>query len=334
MEKILSISVAAYNVEQYIEQLLDSIIAANVNDKVEVLVVNDGGTDRTLEIAKEYEKKYPGTVIPVDKPNGGHGSTINKGIELATGKYFRALDGDDWLESEALTELIGILEKTDVDIVISNYSDKYEDGREIYWPMKNLEHGKVYQFDEIVDSIEWITYHYLIYKTSILKEHNIRLTEHCFYVDYEFCLYPIIYVQDCLYLDTPLYCYRRGLDEQSVSSKGRKKHCDNSETVAKNLLAFLNQHQDDLTPAKKKYVERVTCSQCHKHYNTIMLFDASEEKKNEILEYDRYVKEQSPVVYNMIGDLSSTIRFIRRHKGKFYSAVIAYRKKKYKEMYQ
>ena len=333
MEKILTISVAAYNVEQYIEQLLDSVVNAGVNDKIEVLVVNDGGTDHTLEIAQRYADRYPGTVIPVDKENGGHGSTINKGIELATGRYFRALDGDDWLETEALTELIGILEKIDVDIVISNYSDKYEDGREIFWPMKQLKDGQVYQFDEIVDSIEWITYHYLIYKTSILKEHQIRLTEHCFYVDYEFCLYPIIYVKDCLYLDTPLYCYRRGLDEQSVSSKGRKKHVDNSETVAKNLLAFLNSHQDDLSPEKKKYVERVTCSQCHKHYNTIMLFDASEEMKQQWLEHDKYVKETSPVVYKMIGDLSSTIRFLRKHQGRFYSAVISYRKRKYKEYY-
>lgn len=333
MSKILSISVAAYNVEKYIEKLLDSIVDAGVNDKVEVLVVNDGGTDRTLEIAREYEKKYPGTVIPVDKENGGHGSTINKGIELAAGKYFRALDGDDWLESEALHDLVERLEQTDVDIVISNYSDKYEDGREIYWPMKNLEDGRIYHFDDIVDSIEWITYHYLIYRTDILKDHNIRLTEKCFYVDYEFCLYPIIYVDTCLYLDTPLYCYRRGLDEQSVSSKGRKKHCDNSETVAKNLLRFLNEKGPGLTPAKLKYVERVTCSQCEKHYNTIMLFDASVEKKQEWLDYDSYVKTNSSVVYDMLGSHSATIRFLRKHRCGFYSAVIAYRKIKYKEYY-
>ena len=333
MDKILTISVAAYNVEKYIEKLLDSIIAADVNDRIEVFVINDGGTDRTLEIAREYAARFPGTVIPVDKENGGHGSTINKGIELATGKYFRALDGDDWLESEALRELVGVLENCNTDIIISNYSDKYEDGREIFWPMSALEHRKEYLLDDIVDSIEWITYHYLIYKTEVLQKNKICLTEHCFYVDYEYCLYPMLYVRDCLYLNTPLYCYRRGLDEQSVSSNGRKKHIDDSETVAKNLLAFLEQHRNELSPVRKKYVNRIVSSQCFKHYVTIMLFDASKERRDQLLEYDKYVKAHNTDIYEMIGKESSMIRFIRKHNGRLYPAVIAYRKLRYKNLY-
>ena len=97
MEKLLTISVAAYNVEAYLDQLMASVIASGVLDAIEVLIVSDGSTDRTAEIARGYEAQYPASVRLIEKPNGGHGSTINRGIREAKGKFFRALDGDDWV---------------------------------------------------------------------------------------------------------------------------------------------------------------------------------------------------------------------------------------------
>lgn len=75
-------------------------------DCLEVLIIVDGGNDKTLEIAKEYESKYPNTFKAVYKENGGYGSTINKGIELATGKYFKQLDGDDWFDTNNLEKYV------------------------------------------------------------------------------------------------------------------------------------------------------------------------------------------------------------------------------------
>ena len=95
MSKVLTVSIAAYNMESYIRQTLNSLIVPEILEKIEVLVVDDGGTDGTLAIAKEYETKYPITFHAIHKENGGYGSVINKSIELATGKYFKQLDGDD-----------------------------------------------------------------------------------------------------------------------------------------------------------------------------------------------------------------------------------------------
>ena len=81
MEKILTFSIAAYNVEKYLDKLLKTIICVPNNEMVEVLVVNDGSKDNTAQIAKEYEKNYAGVVRLIDKENGGHGSTINRGIK-------------------------------------------------------------------------------------------------------------------------------------------------------------------------------------------------------------------------------------------------------------
>ena len=95
MTKLLTVSIAAYNMEKYIRQALDSLLSCRHAQSIEIFVIDDGGTDHTLEIAKEYAWKHPGTVIPVHKENGGYGSTINYSIEHATGKYFKQLDGDD-----------------------------------------------------------------------------------------------------------------------------------------------------------------------------------------------------------------------------------------------
>ena len=116
MEKILTVSIAAYNVQNYIKKTLDSLLVGKIDD-LEILVEDDGGTDNTINIVKEYEKKYPNVVKLIHKENGGYGSTINKSIEIASGRYFKQLDGDDWYDSENFTDFLNILRKIDVDAI-------------------------------------------------------------------------------------------------------------------------------------------------------------------------------------------------------------------------
>ena len=79
MEKILTITVPAYNVERFLDQTLASFADERVLDLLEVLIVDDGSKDHTAEITKRYEEKYPQTFRLISKENGGHGSTINRG---------------------------------------------------------------------------------------------------------------------------------------------------------------------------------------------------------------------------------------------------------------
>lgn len=76
-EKVATISIAAYNMEKHIRKTLDSLLDERVIDDLEVLVVDDGGTDRTLEIANEYAATYPNSIFPIHKENGGYGSVLN-----------------------------------------------------------------------------------------------------------------------------------------------------------------------------------------------------------------------------------------------------------------
>ena len=83
MDKLLTISVAAYNVSQYIEKALDSIVIPEKMEMLEVFIVNDGSRDNINEIVKPYIERWPGTFILVNKENEGYGSTINWSVAHA-----------------------------------------------------------------------------------------------------------------------------------------------------------------------------------------------------------------------------------------------------------
>ena len=119
--KILTVSVAAYNVEKYLGTAIDSLTGCKKADGMEILIINDGSNDGTEKIAAAYEEKFPGLLRLVNKENGGWGSTVNTGIRLARGKYFRQLDADDFYRSENLEEYIRFLKKEEADLVISPF---------------------------------------------------------------------------------------------------------------------------------------------------------------------------------------------------------------------
>ena len=89
VEKTLSISIAAYNVEEFLKNTLDSLVAPEIMDDIEVLIIDDGSKDNTAAIGKEFVDKYPNSFKVISKPNGGYGSTINAAIDAATGQYFK-----------------------------------------------------------------------------------------------------------------------------------------------------------------------------------------------------------------------------------------------------
>ena len=102
MNKVLTITVPSYNVEKFLENTLDSFLDERILEDLEVLIVDDGSKDRTAEIGKQYEERYPDTFRVISKENGGHGSTINRGIKEARGTYFKVVDGDDWVDRKSV----------------------------------------------------------------------------------------------------------------------------------------------------------------------------------------------------------------------------------------
>ena len=102
--KYITFTVPSYNSESYMRRCIESLLAGG--EDVEILIIDDGSTDKTGAIADEYEMLYPSIVKAVHKPNGGHGSGVNKGLELARGLYFKVVDSDDWLDKAAYMKLL------------------------------------------------------------------------------------------------------------------------------------------------------------------------------------------------------------------------------------
>jgi glycosyltransferase involved in cell wall biosynthesis len=222
--KLLSIIVPAYKSEDYLCRCLDAVVQGG--DEVEVIVVDDGSTDRTAEIAAEYCRRYPGIVRLKQKENGGHGSAINCGLELASGTFFKVVDSDDWLDVPSLREILSKLrgpELDSVDLVIANYVYEYfYTGKNYTVRYKNVfPQDRVIAWEDMrrcrIDQL--ILMHAMIYRTSLLRRCGLKLPEHTFYVDNLVAYLPLPYVRNLIYFNYDLYRYFIGRSDQSVNSQ-------------------------------------------------------------------------------------------------------------------
>ena len=200
---MLSVVIPAFNEEKMIRlstrKIADVLQEARID--FEIVFIDDGSKDKTAKIAEEYATEYPSDFFHVRKENGGHGSTINKGIELATGKYFKVLDGDDWIEPQGLKSIVMQMKSVDVDMIVSDRKRVYEatEKEEIDF-FEGLVPGKLYDIGEACKSMGRMLFHGTFFKTSILQENQIRIDEHRFYVDNEILWFPFPYVNSIIFL--------------------------------------------------------------------------------------------------------------------------------------
>ena len=107
VRKLLTCVVPCYNSAAYMERAVDSLLAGG--EEMEVLIVDDGSTDGTGEIADRLAAAHPSIIRAHHQENGGHGSALNYGMAHAEGIYFKVVDSDDWLDDEALPRLMACL---------------------------------------------------------------------------------------------------------------------------------------------------------------------------------------------------------------------------------
>ena len=115
----VSIVVPVYNVESYLAECLDSIIGQTLKE-IEIIIVNDGSTDKSLDIAQSYAEKDPRIVI-IDKENRGYGHSMNRGFEKARGQYIGIVESDDCARPQMFEKLYDQAMRHDADVVRSNY---------------------------------------------------------------------------------------------------------------------------------------------------------------------------------------------------------------------
>ncbi|MCI5874701.1 MAG: glycosyltransferase family 2 protein [Clostridiales bacterium] len=309
MKKILSIVIPAYNVEKYLDRCLSSFEVEDILEKIEVLIINDGSKDTTPDIAEKYCAKYPGTYFLYNKENGGHGSGINYGIKYAAGKYFKVVDGDDWLNTEELPEFVRTLENINADIVASDFlciqdetdavlSEKYcvsQDG--MYGKTCDLSNG------EIEDVIKM---HALTIKTEILQQHEIVIDEHCYYVDCEYITYPIPYVETVYFYHKFIYMYRLGRNGQSMDIRSMQKNRAQHMRVLNSLLNFYDR-VGDIPVGRRRYIEKCIGQVVENQFQIYISMGLQKGIRRELAEWDNTLKKNYPAVYAATNKRSITL---------------------------
>ena len=260
--KILSIVVPSYNAEKFLDRSIPSLVVGG--EDVEVIIVNDGSKDSTLEIARRYEKEYPNIVKVIDKPNGGHGSGINAALKVATGLYFKCCDADDWFEKEAYLQFLDLIRKhikegKSPDLYMTNYvfnrldagkthlhdcSTTYPTNRFMTWEDFKLPNNK-----------DFLMMHMLTYQTRILRESKLDLPEHTFYVDNLYVYQPLFFVKTVYYFPVGLYQYYVGHSDQSISYENMAKNYQHDLRVYYRVLtAYSYEQLKTLSHYQRKYM--------------------------------------------------------------------------------
>ena len=224
--KLLTVAIPCYNSQEYMQRAVESALSGG--EDVEILIINDGSTDDTGRIAEEYQAKYKGIVRAIHQENGGHGEAVNCGIREAKGLYYKVLDSDDWFDTEAfarvlgkLHEMVGNAEGIDMMVVNYVYEKLHLNKQKVINYRGALPKDEIFTWEDVrhFGLGQNILMHSVIYRTRLLRECELELPKHTFYVDNIFVYHPLPYIKKMYYMDVDLYRYYIGREGQSVNEQ-------------------------------------------------------------------------------------------------------------------
>ena len=245
MEKLITFAVPCYNSAAYMDHCVETLLTAG--EEAEIILVDDGSTrDDTPAKCDAWAEQYPGIIRVIHQENGGHGEGVNQGIRNAAGLYYKVVDSDDWLDTEALEKVMAKLRQfaampAPVDMLIANYVYEHvEDGTQ-----KVIRYKNVFPTDRILSwsdirhfrASQYLLMHSVIYRTALLRECGLELPKHTFYVDNIFVYQPLPYVKTMYYMNVDLYRYFIGRADQSVNESVMAGRIDQQVRVTKIMIA-------------------------------------------------------------------------------------------------
>lgn len=302
--KLLSIAIPSYNSQDYLHHAVETLLSGG--DDVEILIVDDGSKDRTAEIADEFERRNPGIVRAIHKENGGHGDAVMTGLANATGRYFKVVDSDDWVDEESfkrvLARLKAMTEKDEsVDMLICNYVyDKVGvKHKHVMQYRSSLPIDRVFGWDEVNMGLgHYLLMHSVIYRTALLNKCGLNLPKHTFYVDELYVYQPLPMVKKMYYMDENLYHYFIGREDQSVQENVMIRRIDQVLLVNRMLVTEVDLSK--VTNKRKqaymrRYLEIVTTVS-----SILLLKSGTAENKQKKDELWKFIREENPYVYKKL----------------------------------
>ena len=260
MNKLLTVAVPCYNVGWCLEKCLSSFLAKPLPETLEIIIVNDGSTDDTVQIASAYIEKYPDLFTLIDKPNGGHGSAINSAIKQASGKYFTAVDADDRIFTKNLNAFLDALANSEADAVITHYrTEDMHSGKRRSYKTGGIPLGTTYTLEDFTafpgEIYTCAVYHGLTYRTRIYQESGTALSEGIYYVDHEYATLPFVSVRTVLPLDMFFYEYHIGNPNQSVSDANQVRLLSHTEQVVRKIFRCYHENSG-ISIGARRYIAR------------------------------------------------------------------------------
>lgn len=208
----ISLIIPVYNVEKYLSEMLDSIYNQNFSE-FEVIIVNDGSTDKSEEIILEYCKKY-NNIIYLKQNNLGVSEARNLAIKKIQGKYCLFLDSDDYMEKNMLEKLYNKIEKNNADVAICGFKKVYEDNSHAEQvTLFNVEDNKVYKNFEIADKMLNLEVRGFLWNKMFLSEnifkYNMNFEKDRYIQDWAPVFKQVINAEKIVFVNEPLYYYRQ-----------------------------------------------------------------------------------------------------------------------------
>lgn len=233
--KKVTVIIPVYNVEQYLEECMDSVIRQTLKE-LEILCINDGSTDHSLEILERYAKEDARIRI-ISQENGGYGKAMNQGLSAATGEYIGIVEPDDYVPIDMYEALYEKAKDNDLDFVKADFYRfvTAENGnKELFYNHLSLnteDYNHVFNPSETPEAIRFIMNTWSgIYKKTFLDAYQIRHQETpgASFQDNGFWFQTFIYAKRAMILDTPYYMNRRDNPNSSVNNR-EKVYCINQE---------------------------------------------------------------------------------------------------------
>jgi len=299
------------------DHCIDTLLTAG-ND-AEIILVDDGSTDDTGAIADRYAARYPDIVRVIHQENGGHGEGVNQGMIHATGMYFKVVDSDDWLDTDAIKSLMALIRESapseePIDLILTNYVYEHaEDNTQRVVRYRNvLPVGKVFTWDEIgrFATTQFMIMHAATYRTDVLRRSELSLPKHTFYVDNVFVYQPLPNVRRLYYLDADMYRYFIGRADQSVTEENMIRRIDQQILVTKIMadahdLELVEQHSKKLALYMYHYLS-IMLMIC----NIYLMMSGREENQKKRTELWKWLKENHPATFRRMRYRSSNVVFL------------------------
>lgn len=312
MSKLLTVSVAAYKVEKYIRETLESCVIPEIMDELEVLIIVDGVCDSTPDIAREYEEKYPDTFRVLIKENGGYGTTVNRGIDEASGKFFKLLDGDDGFNKDSFLGLFNFLKTADTDWVVTPCENVMEDtGKTLLVDplpegVTSLVDGKTIDAAEL--DFDFFTGHWMnTFRTEILKKNMPELPGGCNLTDELYNTYTLPFVKRISFLSEPVYRYL--IRNREFTPAEKNKMLKNFIFIRRKQLKFFG--NTGKTENYRAFKNRVG-GYYRKLIKNILSMPPSPRMYNILLENEAYCRKYAKDIFNDEALCGRVLKLLRK----------------------